>query len=162
MKYYTQFEGPFCDMVLVGNEKGLTNVEMMTGEGKRKFELNKEWIRNDAFFEDAKQQLLEYFAGKRTTFDLKLNPQGTDFQKKVWKALSHIPFGELRSYKDVATIIGNKNASRAVGMANSKNPIPLIIPCHRVVGSNGSMTGFAHGIRMKKKLIELENRKKKV
>lgn len=101
-------------------------------------------------------QLSEYFAGKRTKFDLKLAPKGTAFQQSVWKELLKIPYGQTRSYKDLAIAIGKPKAARAVGMALNKNPIPLIIPCHRVIGANGSLIGFALGIETKKWLLRLE------
>lgn len=102
------------------------------------------------------KQLQEYFRGKRNSFDLPLEPKGTEFQKKVWNALIEIPFGETRSYGEIAKIIGNEKASRAVGMANNKNPIPIIIPCHRVIGSNGKLVGYAGGLHIKEKLLEIE------
>lgn len=154
--YYTRFNTRFCEIILVGDEQGLTNLHLNTGEGKRTFEILDEWILNDDFFTEIINEIEEYFNGKRKTFNVKLNPQGTDYQKKVWNELCKIPYGEVYTYKQVATRIGNEKASRAVGMANSKNPIPLIIPCHRVVGSNGKLTGFAHGLVIKKKLIEHE------
>jgi len=103
-------------------------------------------------------QLEEYFAGKRKAFDLPLNPQGTEFQKKVWKALQEIPYGKTVSYKDIAEKIGSPKASRAVGGANNKNPISIIIPCHRVIGANGALVGYAGGLDMKRELLELEVR----
>lgn len=103
-----------------------------------------------------KSQLEEYFSGKRKTFDLPLNPQGTEFQKRVWQALTKIPYGETCCYKDIAIAIGNPKASRAIGMANNKNPIPIIIPCHRVIGKNGNLTGYAGGLDIKRKLLEFE------
>ncbi|GAA0182479.1 methylated-DNA--[protein]-cysteine S-methyltransferase [Clostridium sediminicola] len=154
--YYTRFNTRFCEIILVGDEEGLTNLHLNTGEGKRTFEILDEWILNDDFFTEIINEIEEYFNGKRKTFNVKLNPQGTDYQKKVWNELCKIPYGEVYTYKQVATRIGNEKASRAVGMANSKNPIPLIIPCHRVVGSNGKLTGFAHGLTIKKKLIKHE------
>ena len=101
-------------------------------------------------------QIKEYIDGKRTVFDLPLHPNGTEFQIKVWKALTEIPYGETRSYKDIAISIGNEKACRAVGMANNKNPIPIIIPCHRVVGSNKKLVGYAGGLDLKQKLLNLE------
>lgn len=101
-------------------------------------------------------QLQEYFAGKRKSFDLPLAPEGTPFQPKVWKALLEIPYGETRSYGDIARNIGQEKASRAVGMANNKNPIAIIIPCHRVVGSNGKLVGYAGGLDIKEQLLNLE------
>ena len=107
------------------------------------------------------EELQEYFAGERTEFDLPLKAEGTEFQKKVWNALLTIPYGETRSYKEIAAQIGEEKASRAVGMANNKNPIAILIPCHRVVGADGSLTGYAGGLEIKKKLLKLEQEKKK-
>lgn len=101
-------------------------------------------------------QLSEYIEGQRKQFDLPLDPKGTEFQRKVWKELTKIPYGETRSYKEVAIAIGNEKASRAVGMANNKNPIPIVIPCHRVVGSNKKLVGYAGGLDLKEKLLSLE------
>jgi len=156
MHYYTQFDSPLWRIILVGDEVGLTHLHMMTGEGVRCFEIATTWERNDSHFADIKKQIMAYFAGQRTHFDVELNPQGTVFQKQVWHALCAIPFGETRSYSDIAAAIGNPKASRAVGMANARNPIPLIVPCHRVIGSNGTLTGFAHGLTAKAQLLRIE------
>jgi len=106
----------------------------------------------------AAAQLTEYFAGKREEFDLPLAPAGTDFQRAVWRALQTIPFGETRSYGDIAAQIGNPKACRAVGMANNRNPIAIIIPCHRVIGRDGSLTGYGGGLDIKQYLLNLESR----
>lgn len=106
--------------------------------------------------ENIKSQLHEYFSGKRKIFDIKINPKGTEFQKKVWSELLKIPYGETRSYSQIAESIGNKNAQRAVGQACNKNPLMIIIPCHRVVSKNGKMTGYACGIDIKEKLLNAE------
>jgi len=103
-------------------------------------------------------QLGEYFDGKRKIFELPLVLHGTDFQITVWKALQDIPYGETRSYGQIALIAGNPKASRAVGMANNRNPIAIIIPCHRVIGHDGSLTGYAGGLEVKRQLLELEQR----
>ena len=105
-------------------------------------------------------QLQEYFCGKRKTFDFNYELQGTDFQKKVWNALRDIPYGETRTYKDIAIAIGNPKAYRAVGLANNKNPITIVVPCHRVIGSSGKLVGYAGGLEMKQKLLHLENPEK--
>ena len=104
----------------------------------------------------AERQLGEYFAGDRTTFDLPLDFQGTEFQRRVWAALLTIPYGETRSYADIARAVGKPTASRAVGAANGRNPISIVAPCHRVVGANGTLTGFAGGLKAKALLLELE------
>lgn len=102
------------------------------------------------------EQLTEYFAGKRKVFDLPLEPYGTEFQKKVWQALMEIPYGRTCSYGEIAAKIGNPKASRAVGSANNKNPIAIVIPCHRVVGANGALVGYASGLQTKEALLKLE------
>ena len=106
----------------------------------------------------AAAQLSEYFAGKRTKFDLPLAPPGTEFQRAAWRALETIPFGETRCYGDIAAQIGNPKACRAVGMANNRNPIVIIIPCHRVIGRDGSLTGYGGGLDIKQYLLDLEKR----
>ena len=113
-------------------------------------------IKETAFLKEAGRQLEDYFRGRRRTFELPLAPCGTEFQKKVWKALTEIPYGETWSYKRVAEHINNPKASRAVGMANNKNPIALFIPCHRVIGANGKLVGYAGGLKTKEYLLKLE------
>lgn len=103
------------------------------------------------------KQLKEYFEGNRRVFDLPIETRGTEFQKKVWDELLKIPYGETKSYKDIAIAIGNEKACRAIGMANNKNHIPIIIPCHRVIGSNGKLVGYAGGLNVKEKLLNIEN-----
>lgn len=103
-----------------------------------------------------KRQVLEYLAGQRRVFDLPLAPKGTEFYRSVWRALEAIPYGETRSYRDIAQAVGRPKAVRAVGQANHNNPIPIIIPCHRVVGSGGALTGYAGGLEIKEKLLRLE------
>ena len=105
-----------------------------------------------------KMQLDEYFRGERKTFDLPLAPKGTDFQKKVWNALQKIPYGETKTYGEIAAAVGNPKAARAVGMANNKNPIGIIIPCHRVVGANGKLVGYAGGMDKKEWLLQIERK----
>lgn len=105
-------------------------------------------------------ELREYFDGKRKAFDLPLKPEGTDFQKAVWSALCMVPYGETRSYKDIALAVGNEKATRAVGMANNKNPISIIIPCHRIIGSGGKLVGYGGGLDIKEKLLDLEREHK--
>ena len=106
----------------------------------------------------AANQLQEYHAGKRRAFDLPLAPEGTEFQKRVWAALSDIPYGQTRSYSEVAAAIGNPKACRAVGGANNRNPLPIVVPCHRVIGANGSLVGYAGGSKIKAYLLDLESR----
>ncbi|MCG8484216.1 MAG: methylated-DNA--[protein]-cysteine S-methyltransferase [Clostridia bacterium] len=154
--YYTRFDTQFCEIILVGDEQGLTHLHLNTGEGKRQLEISHEWNLNHSFFTSTIKQINDYFKGERLTFDIALNPKGTSYQRQVWKKLCEIPYGEQYTYKQLAINVGNEKASRAVGMANSKNPLPIIVPCHRVVGTNGKLTGFAHGLDIKKRLINLE------
>jgi methylated-DNA-[protein]-cysteine S-methyltransferase len=114
------------------------------------------WVEDDAPFAEVIGELREYFAGARTTFDVPIRSTGTAFQKTVWAALRDIPYGETRSYGQLAEAIGNPNAVRAVGLANSRNPISIIVPCHRVIGSNGSLTGYSGGLDRKRTLLDLE------
>ncbi len=124
-------------------------------------EINKE-IKEDVIqkettlLEEVEKQLLEYLEGKRKNFDVPLNPKGTKFMKQVWTALQEIPYGEVRTYGQIAQKIGKPKAARAVGMANHRNPIPIIIPCHRVIGGNGKLVGYALGMDMKEFLLKLE------
>ena len=113
---------------------------------------------NTELLTKTEKQLKEYFKGKRIEFTIPLNPKGTNFMKKVWNELINIPYGEVRTYKEIAKKIGNEKASRAVGMANHKNPIPIIIPCHRVIGSNNKLVGYALGLDIKQYLLNLERK----
>ncbi len=130
----------------------------LTKLNKADDDISKEGVKTD-FTDKVYRQLIEYFEGKRKTFDIELSLEGTDFQRKVWVALQRIPYGETRSYKDIAIMIESPKASRAVGMANNKNPIGIIVPCHRVIGSSGKLVGYAYGLDMKKQLLELEKNK---
>lgn len=152
--YYDIYENSEYRIVIAGDKKGISN--LFFDNGTKEFEIQNDWEKSEEYFKEAKQQIGEFFAGERTDFKLKLNPKGTDFQQKVWNELRNIPYGELRTYKDIAIAIGNPKASRAIGMANNRNPIPLIIPCHRVVGSNKKLVGYAYGLELKNYLINLE------
>ena len=125
-------------------------------EGKGKVIPDCDWIEDNEHFADAAAQLAEYFSGKRRAFDLELAPSGTAFQLSVLRALQTIPYGETRSYADIARYIGRPAAVRAVGAANGRNPLPIVIPCHRVIGADGSLTGFGGGLETKRFLLELE------
>lgn len=109
-----------------------------------------------AVLQETVRQLEEYFAGERKEFSVPIAPRGTEFQKKIWKILTRIPYGETRSYGEIARMAGNEKACRAVGMANHNNPVPILIPCHRVIGKNGKLTGYAGGLEKKTALLELE------
>ena len=113
-------------------------------------------VKETPLIKEAGKQLKEYMEGRRKEFDLPLNPSGTEFQKKVWKALMAIPYGTTKSYKDIAIEIGNEKACRAVGMANNRNPIPIFIPCHRVIGADGNLVGYGGGLDKKTYLLNLE------
>jgi methylated-DNA-[protein]-cysteine S-methyltransferase len=114
------------------------------------------WERDDELLAGARRQLNEYFAGERTTFDLPLRPLGAPFQLRVWEALLRIPYGRTASYGELARELGHPTAARAVGAANGRNPIAIVVPCHRVIGSNGSLTGYAGGLECKRLLLDLE------
>ncbi|MDA0706830.1 MAG: methylated-DNA--[protein]-cysteine S-methyltransferase [Proteobacteria bacterium] len=152
--YYCYLHTPIGDLLLAGDDGALSLVGFP--QGKMRYEPEKNWIENKAPFAAARQQLTEYFAGKRKQFDLPLNLTGTDFQLRVLGELQRIPYGETRSYGDIASRIGRPKAVRAVGAANGRNPIPIIVPCHRVIGSNGNLTGFGGGLGAKRALLRLE------
>ena len=157
--YYDYFNtGLIGRVTLVGDDAGLRHIDFETE--KHPIAIQVGWKRKPAFFKAVKLQLRAYFQGELTHFDLPLAPVGTAFQLSVWRALRAIPYGELVSYKAIAEAIGNPKAVRAVGGANGKNPIPIIVPCHRVIGSDGSLTGFGGGLDVKQRLIDLERRKK--
>jgi len=152
--YYNVIESPICSILLAGDEEGLKHVIFL--KDKIKTEIPDDWVENKEFFREAARQLEAYFSGKLKSFDLKLAPEGMEFQKSVWKALCEIPCGETRTYKDIAISIGKPKAYRAVGLANNRNPIAIIVPCHRVIGSNGKLTGYASGLDVKEFLLKLE------
>jgi methylated-DNA-[protein]-cysteine S-methyltransferase len=152
MKNIFVFQTKIGLVAIEDNGSEITDVNVISDD--QNFEMNE-----TSLLKNAAQQLYEYLEGKRNSFDLPLNPKGTEFQKKVWAALCDIPYGETRSYKQIAECVGNSKACRAVGMANNKNPIMIFIPCHRVVGSDGSLTGYAGGLDMKEKLLLLEKGK---
>jgi methylated-DNA-[protein]-cysteine S-methyltransferase len=152
---YTQIDSPIGPLLLVG-DGGLH--ELWFVKGRRPKQPHPQWKKNAKPFAAATQQLREYFAGRREDFDLPLVLHGTPFQLSVWRNLQKIPYGQTISYLDLAREIGNPKAVRAVGLANGSNPIPIIIPCHRVIGSDGSLTGFGGGLPTKQKLLALESR----
>lgn len=153
---YTRFPSPLCDIILVGDERGLQTIHLDMGDSGRDFQPSQDWERDDDFFTEPRTQILEYLHGERTVFDLALNPAGTDFRRSVWDILCTIPYGEVRTYGDIARQLGNPGLSRAVGAANGANPLPLVVPCHRVIGAGGKLTGFAFGLSAKEWLLRLE------
>ncbi len=152
--FYTYIASPLGQLLLAGDGKQLQVIGFSKGSQARRAE--PDWERDDTPFATVKRPLDEYFAGKRREFELDLAPTGTPFQLSVLDELLKIPYGETCSYRDIATAIGNPKAVRAVGGANGSNPIPIVIPCHRVIGSNGSLTGFGGGLASKRFLQELE------
>ena len=154
--YFSYCDTPIGVLLLAGDASGLHRIGFSTDGAAQSPAA--EWEENDDFFCEATRQLAAYFAGELSTFDLPLAPQGTPFQLQVWRALQDIPYGQTLSYGELAQKIGTPNASRAVGAANGQNPLPIVIPCHRVVGSNGRLAGYAGGLETKKALLSLELR----
>ncbi|WP_394177008.1 methylated-DNA--[protein]-cysteine S-methyltransferase [Thalassotalea litorea] len=152
--YYHIFTSKFGDIALLANEQGLT--ELSFQQGNVPIDIKAEYQHAPEKFAKVCQQLTEYFDGKRTEFSVKLAPVGTQFQKQVWRALQKIPFGNTCSYGELANSIDNPKAVRAVGTANGANKIAIIIPCHRVIGANKTLTGYAGGLDLKAKLLSLE------
>ena len=151
---YCYLDTPVGELLLAGDDEGLSLIsfprDRYHGDPKP------DWIYNEKPFEAARRQLSEYFAGERKHFDLPLKPSGTEFQLRVLEELRRIPYGETASYADVARRIGKPKALRAVGAANGRNPLPIVIPCHRVIGSSGDLTGFGGGLATKQALLRLE------
>ena len=152
--YYCYFDTPIGELLLAGEADALTMIGFPKGAMRRDPE--PDWIFKEEPFENVRVQLAEYFAGNRKEFDLPLKLEGTDFQVSVLEALRQIPYGETMSYGAVAKQIGRPKAMRAVGAANGRNPIPIIVPCHRVIGSTGDLTGFGGGLDTKEALLRLE------
>lgn len=151
---YCYLDTPIGDLLLAGDEQGLSLVGFPQGAMRREPEPG--WVLDESPFAKACGQLREYFAGQRKSFDLPLNLTGTEFQVRVLEELQRIPYGETVSYSDIAERIGRPTATRAVGAANGRNPIPIIVPCHRVIGRSGSLTGFGGGLETKAALLRLE------
>ncbi|MDJ0701408.1 MAG: methylated-DNA--[protein]-cysteine S-methyltransferase [Woeseiaceae bacterium] len=154
MMYYCYLETPIGELLLAGTNDALTMIGFPKGSMRRDPEAD--WIFNEKPFAEVSRQLLEYFAGERKAFDLALDLNGTEFQLSVLEELQQIPYGTTTSYADIARRIGRPKAVRAVGAANGRNPIPIIVPCHRVIGSHGDLTGFGGGLDTKEALLRLE------
>ena len=148
--YYSRIDSPVGPLLLAVCERGLVALEF----GRRSIAAG--WVESAEKTAPYVRQLEEYFWGRRRRFELPLDLRGTDFQKRCWRELLKIPYGETRSYADIARAIGKSSAVRAVGLANGQNPIAIIVPCHRVIGSDGSLTGYGGGLDVKRKLLELE------
>lgn len=152
--HYAITDSPIGELLVLGNDEKVHGL-LMNGDGafdERKLSLT----QDQQAFSDTINQLGEYFAGERDEFDLPLEPEGTEFQRAVWKALAEIPYGETRSYGQIAAEVGRPKAARAVGMANNRNPIAVIVPCHRVIGAGGSLVGYAGGLERKTWLLDHE------
>lgn len=156
MNYFKEIQTPVGLLKLIATEKGLAAV-LWEGESLDRVKIDRGMEdKNNPVLLETEKQLNEYFQKQRTVFDLTLDFTGTEFQKKVWEALLTIPFGETRTYGDIARNLGDIKAVRAVGAANGKNPISIIAPCHRVIGTSGKLTGFAGGLQNKAFLLRLE------
>ena len=154
--YYTTFDSPVGPLLLAGDSNALQRVSFESSKHSAVPQTG--WKQNPAAFVEVIRQLQAYFRGELRVFDVPLAMEGTDFQLRVWNALRDIPYGQTISYLQLAERIGNPKAVRAVGLANGSNPIPIIVPCHRVIGSDGSLTGFGGGLATKKILLELESK----
>jgi methylated-DNA-[protein]-cysteine S-methyltransferase len=153
---YTYMESPVGRLLLAGDDDGLRLIGF--AEGKDAPQPKSDWRYHTEPLQKAVGQLEAYFSGRLQDFDLRLNMQGTPFQLVVWRALQDIPYGQTISYGELARRIGNPKASRAVGLANGSNPVPIIVPCHRVIGSNGKLTGYGGGLCHKETLLDLERK----
>ena len=154
--FYTRVESPVGPLLLVADDAGLRQILFIKGRHPARPGLS--WKQDRAAHTGTIRQLQAYFAGELENFDLQLAPEGTPFQLEVWRRLCDIPYGKTISYGALAGLMGNPNACRAVGLANGSNPIPIVIPCHRVIGSNGKLTGYGGGLPIKEKLLALECR----
>jgi methylated-DNA-[protein]-cysteine S-methyltransferase len=153
---YTYMESPVGRLLLAGDEEGIRLISFL--EGKRPTKPQPGWRYHTEPLQRAVGQLSDYFAGHRRRFDLPLQLRGTPFQLAVWQALQDIPYGQTISYGELARRVGNPNGSRAVGLANGSNPIAIVVPCHRVIGSNGKLTGYGGGLENKETLLALERK----
>ncbi|HEY3087678.1 MAG TPA: methylated-DNA--[protein]-cysteine S-methyltransferase [Jatrophihabitantaceae bacterium] len=151
---YTYIDSPIGRLQVTRDEGGVTGLDLPTARYPR--QIRDDWERDDAVFDDVRAQLSEYFAGTRQQFDLPLNARGNAFQHAVWQVLTEIPYGETTSYGKVAAAVGHPDGARAVGVANGQNPIPIIVPCHRVIGADGSLIGYGGGLSTKRWLLDHE------
>jgi methylated-DNA-[protein]-cysteine S-methyltransferase len=154
--HYSVFESPIGELLLTGDGDALTGVYFP--QSGKVAAADPAWARDDGAFAEVKARLGAYFRGELTKFQLKLAPRGTPFQQRVWSALQTIPYGTTSTYGKLAAELGEPKAVRAVGLANGRNPIPIIIPCHRVIGADGSLTGYGGGLDVKQRLLALESR----
>jgi methylated-DNA-[protein]-cysteine S-methyltransferase len=152
--YYDRFDTPIGPLTVAADENGVRHI--LFAENRHDAKGREHWQHDPDAVAEPRRQLLEYLQGKRRHFDLILAPAGTDFQLDVWQMLAQIPFGATWSYKELAERIGKPTATRAVGAANGRNPLPIVLPCHRVIGNNGALTGFGGGLPTKVALLKLE------
>ena len=152
--YYDRFDSPIGPLTVAADENGVRHI--LFAENRHDAKGREQWQRDPDAVAEPRRQLLEYLQGKRRRFDLILAPAGTDFQLDVWQMLAQIPFGATWSYKELAERLGKPTATRAVGAANGRNPLPIVLPCHRVIGNNGALTGFGGGLPTKVALLKLE------
>lgn len=155
MIYYDLISSPIGKLLLVATENGLKQIAFEDENQSAK--IKSDWVQAPDKLKPVTNQLAAYFRNELKIFDVELSPEGTAFQKQIWNQLKKIPYGKTCSYLDIANAIHKPKACRAIGMANSKNPIPIIIPCHRVIGKNGKLTGYAGGLTTKAKLLKIEN-----
>ena len=151
---YSTVESPIGELLLAGDGETLQVLHMQHGRGPTR--ARPQWTRSDAAFAPVREELREYFDGRRRGFDVPLKPAGSPFELAVWRALLEIPYGETVSYGELASRIGRPEAPRAVGAANARNPIAVIVPCHRVIGADGTLTGYGGGLERKRLLLDLE------
>jgi methylated-DNA-[protein]-cysteine S-methyltransferase len=151
---YTELDSPLGALLLVGDGESLHGLCMQ--DGRRPARVHSSWRRSPAAFADVRAQLREYFTGERQAFDLRLSLHGSEFERRVWGALQDVPYGQTASYGEIARRIGYPGAARAVGLANGRNPVAVIVPCHRVIGADGSLTGYGGGLDRKRLLLMLE------
>ena len=154
MTYWHEIDSPVGPLLLAGTAQALTRVHFQAGP--QRLSPPRNWCRSAAPFVWVQAQLMEYFCGARRSFDLPTAPEGTSFQLRVWQALAAIPYGETVSYGELARRLGLSRGARAVGLANGANPLPIVVPCHRVIGADGTLTGFGGGLRIKRALLALE------
>jgi methylated-DNA-[protein]-cysteine S-methyltransferase len=154
--YYDYFDSPIGRLMLAMDDQGLRHVDFE--RGRYPTAIGVDWERGHNALPEVRAQLGAYFSGRLTQFDLPLAPSGTQFQQRVWSQLLRIPYGAMTSYGEIARRLGEPTASRAVGAANGRNPLPIIVPCHRVVGADGSLTGFGGGLPVKRFLLDLEQK----
>src|SRR3954465_15887919 len=156
--YYSRMESPAGPLLIAMSEQGLVALEFDRGQDLRK-KKSVQWVESEERTAQVRGELEEYFAGTRKEFTFPLDLRGTDFQKRCWQALLDIPYGETRSYGDQARVVGSPNGFRAVGMANHDNPIAIVVPCHRVITSDGKLGGYGGGLSVKEQLLHLEGGK---